>query len=76
MKLRTKWLISGALGAFLFGSGLSITIECSHIKHSDGAFWIWVLGGTAGIGIALSGVVVLIRTALLEERMRKQKKQE
>ena len=75
MKIRTKWLICGALGALLFGSGLSLAIECSHIKHGTGPFWLWVIGGTAGIGLALSGVVVLIKTAFLEEQLRKSKKQ-
>lgn len=76
MSLRAKWLLCGGLGALLFGSGLSIAIECSHLKHGDGPFWLWVIGGTTGIGLTLSGVVVLIKAAFLELKMKKTEKEE
>jgi hypothetical protein len=67
---KLKWWLFGAGGALLFGSGLSIAIECSHLKHSGDNFWLWVIGGTVGIGLALSGVVFLIRAGILEFKMR------
>lgn len=71
---KTKWWINGAVGAFLLGSGLSITLECSHIKNDGGDFWLWVLGGTFGIGLVLSGVVLLIRAGILEYKMKQPQK--
>lgn len=73
MSDRLKWWLYGFFGALLFGSGLSIAIECSHIKQQNGDFWLWVTGGTAGIGLALSGVVLLIRAGILEFQMKKRK---
>ena len=69
MSDKMKWWLYGAGGALLFGSGLSIAMECSHLKHSDYLDWWWILGGTAGIGIALSGVVFLIRAGILQYHM-------
>ena len=71
---KTKWWINGTVGALLLGSGLSIALECSHIKNDGGDFWLWVLGGTFGIGLVLSGVVLLIRAGILENNMRQHKK--
>jgi hypothetical protein len=71
MSERSKWWLNGFFGALLFGSGLSIAIECSHIKHQNGDLWLWVTGGTIGIGLALSGVVLLIRAGIIEEKIKK-----
>jgi hypothetical protein len=70
MNLRLKWLLSGGVGALLFGSGLSIAMECSHLKQGDGPLWLWIVGGTIGIGITLSGVVILIKTAFIEQKLK------
>jgi hypothetical protein len=69
---KVKWWLYGAGGALLFGSGLSIAIECSHIKHSGDHFWLWVFGGTCGLGLALSGVVFLIKAGILQYKMQSQ----
>jgi hypothetical protein len=76
MKDKMKWWFNGAVGALLFGSGLSIAIECSHIKHSGNDFWLWVIGGTVGIGLALSGVVLLIKAGILEYKMQQENNQD
>jgi hypothetical protein len=72
MTKRTKWWWNGAAGAFLFGSGLSIAMECSQLKHSGEPWYIWAVGGTAGIGIALSGVVLLIRAGILNRELQRE----
>lgn len=76
MKDKMKWWFNGAVGALLFGSGLSIAIESSHIKHSVNDFWLWVIGGTVGIGLALSGVVLLIKAGILEYKMQQENNQD
>lgn len=72
MSTRTKWWINGAIGAFLFGSGLALAIEASHWKHQQVDWTQWVFGGTAGIGLALSGVVLLVRAGILRTKMKKE----
>jgi hypothetical protein len=69
MNDQMKWWLNGGIGALLFGSGLSMAMECSHIKNDGGDFWLWVIGGTVGIGLALSGVVLLIKAGILEYKM-------
>ncbi|WP_031425508.1 hypothetical protein [Flavimarina sp. Hel_I_48] len=64
-----KWLLNGGLGAVLFGSGLSLAIESGFWKHSSEPWYFWVLGGTAGIGLTLSGVILLIRTGILKREL-------
>ena len=67
---RGRWWLNGALGAFLFGSGLCVVIESGFLKH-ESVFWAWwVLSGTAGIGLTLSGVVLLIRAGIIHEQLR------
>ncbi|MGB3776307.1 MAG: hypothetical protein WA951_13705 [Leeuwenhoekiella sp.] len=66
---RSKWWLMGGAGAILFGSGLSLALEASHWKHDGSDWYYWVLGGTAGIGIALSGVVVLIKAGILKREI-------
>ena len=69
---RGKWWLNGFIGALLFGSGLSLAIESGYWKHSSEPWYFWVLGGTAGIGIALSGVVLLIRAGILKRELDKE----
>lgn len=69
-KRKKQWWFNGVVGALLLGSGLSIALECSHIKHSGGDFWLWTLGGTAGIGLLLSGVVMLVRAGILNAEIK------
>ena len=66
---RGKWWLNGFLGALLFGSGLSLAIESGFWKHSPEPWYYWILGGTSGIGIALSGVVLLIRAGILKREL-------
>ena len=66
---RKKWWLNGFFGALLFGSGLSLAIESGFWKHDGSAWYYWVIGGTAGIGLALSGVVLLIRVGILKREM-------
>lgn len=70
---RNKWWFNGSVGAVLFGSGLSLATAASHWKH-DGKDWKhWGIGGTTGIGLALSGVVLLSRAGVLKREMEKEK---
>ena len=71
-KQKKLWWFNGVVGALLLGSGLSIALECSQLKHNDGNFWLWTLGGTAGIGMVLSGVVLLVRAGILKEQIKAQ----
>ncbi len=73
MSNKMKWWLYGGFGALFFGSGLSIAIECSHIKHGEGPFWAWVIGGTVGIGLAVSGIIFLIRAGILEAQRKEGK---
>ena len=72
---RAKWWISGAVGAFVFGSGLALSIEAGHWKNEQSPWSWWVFSGTIGIGMCLSGVVLLIKAGILRERLRKENKQ-
>lgn len=76
MKLTKKqsWWLYGSLGAFLLGSGFSLAAEASHWKHAGQSFWQWTLGGIAGIGLLLSGVVLLIKAGVIERELRQEKK--
>lgn len=58
----------GFLSALLFGSGLSLAIEAGFWRYDNQPFLKWFCGGTAGIGMALMGVVVLIKTGLFREK--------
>ncbi|NQX78638.1 hypothetical protein [Gilvibacter sp.] len=62
------------MGALLLGSGISVALECSQLKHNGADFWLWTLGGTAGIGLVLSGVVLLIRAGIINEQLKNQSK--
>ena len=75
MKLTKKqsWWVYGALGALLLGSGFSLAAEASHWKHTAQPFWQWTLGGIAGIGLLLSGVVLLIKAGILERELHREK---
>ncbi len=66
---RSKWWLNGFFGALLFGSGLSLAMESGHWKHSSDPWYYWVIGGTVGIGLALSGVVLLIRAGILNREI-------
>jgi len=71
---RKKWWFYGAFGAVLLGSGLSLAIESSWWKHSETPDWYWILGGTAGIGLCLSGVVLLIKAGILNNELKNKKR--
>ena len=73
-KQKKLWWFNGVVGALLLGSGLSIALECSQLKHNDGDFWLWTLGGTAGIGMVLSGVVLLSRAGIINQELKNQSK--
>ncbi len=68
---RKKWWFYGALGAVLLGSGLSLALESSWWKHSSTANWQWIVGGTAGLGLSISGVVLLIKAGILNDELKK-----
>ena len=68
VKNKKKWLMSGAVGAILTGTGFSLAVEASHWKHSGEPFWLWVLSGTLGIAILMAGIIVLIKTGLMEQK--------
>jgi uncharacterized membrane protein YdcZ (DUF606 family) len=59
---KRKWLVSGALGCILVGTGFSIGVEASHWKHRGEDWWIWVGGGTLGIAILIVGIITLINS--------------
>lgn len=69
MKKRKKeLLLTGFAGALLYGSGLSLAIESGNIKNrKKEPAWKWIVGGTAGIGLALSGTVLLIKAEFLKK---------
>ena len=71
-KKRKQWWFNGVTGAVLLGSGLSIALECSNIKQDGGDILTWVFGGTAGIGLVLSGVVLLIRAGIINHELKTQ----
>ncbi|MDC7998321.1 hypothetical protein [Gilvibacter sediminis] len=73
-KQKKQWWFNGVVGALLLGSGLSVALECSQLKHNGADFWLWTLGGTAGIGLVLSGVVLLIRAGIINEQLKDQSK--
>ena len=73
-KQKKQWWFNGVVGALLLGSGLSVALECSQLKHNGADFWLWTLGGTAGIGLVLSGVVLLIRAGIINEQLKNQSK--
>lgn len=72
---KRAWFIQGTAGILLFGTGLSIAIECSSFKHSDAPWFTWVLGGTLGIGLAVSGIIFMIRSGILQREIEKEKKE-
>lgn len=68
MKKKEKLLLTGFTGALLFGSGLSLAIESGFMKNRrERKNWKWITGGTAGIGMALSGTVLLIKAEFLKK---------
>lgn len=70
---RDKWWFNGTLGTILFGSGLSLTMESGFWKHDGSRWFYWAIGGTAGLGLALSGPVLLIRAGILKREMNREK---
>lgn len=68
MKRKEELLLTGFTGALLFGSGLSLAIESGILKNKKKTeAWKWIAGGTAGIGMALSGTVLLIKAEFLKK---------
>lgn len=63
---RKRWLLYGALGSILLGSGVSLAIEASHWKHDGDDLWLWAGAGTIGIALMVAGICVLIRTGQIE----------
>lgn len=72
---RKRWWFNGAFGALLLGSGISLAIDASHWKFQEYAEWHWIIGGTAGIGLVVSGVVLLIRAGILRRELDKEKEE-
>jgi hypothetical protein len=63
---RQQWLLTGGVGAVLFGTVFSLGVEAGYWKHSGDPIWLWMLGGTAGIALMITGIVLLIKAARLE----------
>ncbi|MEM1003428.1 MAG: hypothetical protein AAGH46_12345 [Bacteroidota bacterium] len=55
-----RWLVKGALGCILVGTGFCLAVEASHWKHRGDAFWIWAGAGTVGLSILIAGIITLI----------------
>ncbi|WP_435578456.1 hypothetical protein [Gilvibacter sp.] len=57
---------------YFWESGISVALECSQLKDNGADFWLWTLGGTAGIGFGFKAVVVLlIRAGIINEQLKK-----
>lgn len=69
-KLKRKWLFRGGLGCLLVGTGVSFAIESGFLRHSGAPLWQWVLAGTVSLAILIYGVLMLIKTAFLEQKLK------
>ena len=69
-KLRNIWLFTGGGGAVLLGTGISCAIESGFLKHSGVVWWQWVLGGTASLALVITGVILLIKSAFIEQNLK------
>lgn len=65
---KSRWLITGGVGALLTGLGLSLTLEASHWKHANTEFWLWIGGGTLGLILFMSGIILLIKAGHMEKK--------
>lgn len=74
LKPKQRWLLLGSLGTLCLGTGISLAIEASHWKNQDQEFYIWFIGGTAGIALIFIGIVSLIRAGHIENKFRNNKK--
>lgn len=59
-KIQQQWLLRGGAGASLAGLGLCVTIEAGFMKHGDAMWYEWVLIGTVGLALFMSGISLLI----------------
>jgi len=59
-KQNKKWLIRGALGCILIGTGFSFAVEASHWKHQGESLLSWAGIGTVGLTMLIIGIMTLI----------------
>jgi hypothetical protein len=64
---KNKWLVTGGIGAVLFGFGVCAVIECAFLKHNGYDWYLWAGLGTLSLTVLISGVVLLIKAGLLEK---------
>ncbi len=69
-KIKNTWLLTGGGGAVLLGAGISCAIESGFLKHSGVVWWQWVLGGTASLALVITGVILLIKSAFIEQNLK------
>lgn len=70
-KLKRRWLLTGGFGAVLVGAGISCAIESGFFKNDGGPMLQWVLAGTGSLSLIILGVVLLIKAAFIEQRLKK-----
>ena len=70
-QLRVKWLILGGCGALLLGTGASCAIESGFLKHNGALWWQWALAGTGSLALLISGVILLIKVAFIEQELKR-----
>lgn len=69
MKTKKKWLLTGGLGTTLFGLGICCVIESAFYKHNGAIWYEWAFFGTVSLSILITGVVLLIKAGLLENKL-------
>ena len=67
MTPKKKWLLTGGIGASLFGFGLCGVLESGFLKHGDVAWWIWSSLGTVALSVTILGLVLLIKAGVMEK---------
>lgn len=72
-KLKRRWWLKGSLGTLFLGAGLSGAIESGFLKASVDENILWILAGTASLGLVISGVVFLIEAGIANYELGKMK---
>lgn len=71
--LKIRWLLFGGGGAVLAGSGLCLTLEVSHWKHTGATPAEWIGWGTAGLCLFMAGISLIANAVRYRIRMDKRK---
>lgn len=70
MPTKKEWLLTGGVGASLFGLGICTTIECAFLKYDGYEWFIWTGLGTFSLFVLILGIVLLIKAGLMETKLK------